>query len=145
MGEYVSFERLLRESDIISLHVPLKQGAGNLISHKELSMMKRGSIIVNTARGGLIDSRALIEALESGHIGAAALDVVEDEFGIYYYDRKADCIGNHSLAILRDMPNTIITPHMAFYTRDAVCDMVENSLLSCKWEMEGSPNIFKIV
>ena len=145
MGEYVSFERLLRESDIISLHVPLKHGAGYLLSQAEFAKMKRGAIIVNTARGGLIDSGALIAALESGHIAAAALDVVEDEFGIYYYDRKADCIGNHSLAVLRDMPNTIITPHMAFYTRDAVRDMVENSLLSCKWEMEGSPNKFKIV
>ena len=86
-------------------------------------------VLVNTARGSVIDTRALIEALESKKVGAAALDVIEHEIGIYYGDYKYQVIGHREMSILKDMPNVLMLPHMAFYTENAISDMVENSIL----------------
>ena len=106
--------------------------------------MKQDVVIVNTARGGLIDSKALIEGLENGKIAAAGLDVVEKEFGLYYNDLKSDILDNRELAILRSFPNVIVTPHMAFYTDNAIESMVKNSLTSCKCFMEGKDNPWEV-
>jgi D-lactate dehydrogenase len=84
---------------------------------------------VNCARGPLVDSDALIDAIESGHLGFACLDTVADEYGIYYCNRMGEPLNNPKLAILNSHPNVIVTPHMAFYTKEAVSDMVENSIL----------------
>ena len=107
--------------------------------------MKDGVVIVNTARGGLIDTKALIEGIESGKISAAGLDVIEDEFGMYYYDRKSDVLKKRDLYILRGFPNVIVTPHMAFYTDQAVSDMVKNSILSCMYHAEGKEDPWDVV
>lgn len=142
---YLPLDELLRSCDILTLHVPLLPEDRHMIGRAELAKMKDGVILINTARGGLIDSKALVEALELGRVGACALDVVEDEFQMYYYDRRADVLGNHTLSILRDMPNVIVTPHMAFYTDQSVADMVHNCLLSCKLDNEGKENPFRVV
>ncbi len=125
MAEYVSLEELYGESDIISLHTNANESNYHLLDEQAFSRMKKGVIIVNTARGKLIDTEALIHALEEGRVGGAALDVLEHEDGLYYYDRTGDVIKNPYLSILRSYPNVILSPHTAFYTMEDVDDMVK--------------------
>lgn len=144
-AEYVDFETLLKNSDIITLHTPLTDENFHLLNKETISKMKDNSVIVNTARGGLIDSQALIEALKNGKLAACGLDVVENEFGMYYNDLKSDMLDNDALMILRSMPNVIVTPHMAFYTDNAIRDMVGNSLKSIKAWRDGSENPWRVL
>ncbi len=123
-AEYVELDRLYRESDVITLHVPGCNENYHMIDEKAIAKMKDGVILVNAARGMLIDTNALIGALESGKVGFAALDTVEEETGLYYLNREEDIIPNHQRAILNAFPNVILSPHMAFYTGQAVSDMV---------------------
>lgn len=143
--EYVPLEELYRQCDILSLHIPLRQDSFHMIDHGAISQMKDGVILVNTARGGLIQTEALIEGLECGKIGAAALDVLEDEGGLFHFDRKSDQIGHRAMSILKDMPNVIFTPHMAFYTEEAIGDMVCHSIESCVLELGGQDNPWRIL
>ena len=143
-GTQVPFDVLCRESDILSLHLPLTEETYHLISREVIASMKPGAILVNTARGALVDSEALIDALESGHLGGAELDVVEVEAGLYHFNKMSDQIKNHSLSILKDMPNVIVTPHMAFYTREAVEQMARCSLEACRYFEAGGENPWKI-
>jgi D-lactate dehydrogenase len=129
--EYVDPETLLAESDIITLHIPATEDNYHFIDKKAIEKMKPGVVIINTARGPLIDSMALIEALESGKVGGAGLDVIEGDREIYYRDHKYVVIGHREMAILNAMPNVILMPHTAFFTEHAVSDMVENSIKSC--------------
>ena len=144
-AEYVNLEELLQKSDIITLHTPLTDENFHLLNDKTISMMKDNSVIINTARGGLIDSKALISALKSGKLSACGLDVVENEFGLYYNDLKSDILDNDSLMILRSMPNVIVTPHMAFYTDNAIRDMVGNSLKSIKAFYDKTENPWQVL
>lgn len=143
-GTQVPLDVLCRESDIISLHIPLTAESHHLISREVLASMKPGAILVNTARGGLIDTEAMIDALESGHLGGAALDVVEGEAGIYHFNKMSDQIQNRYLSILKDMPNVIVTPHMAFYTREAVAQMAQCSIDACRCLESGTENPWRI-
>ena len=143
-GTQEPFDVLCRESDILSLHLPLTEETHHLISREVIASMKPGAILVNTARGALVDSEALIDALESGHLGGAALDVVEGEAGLYHFNKMSDQIKNRSLSILKDMPNVIVTPHMAFYTREAVEQMARCSLEACRYFEAGGENPWKI-
>lgn len=143
-GTQVPFDVLCRESDILSLHLPLTEETHHLISREVIASMKPGAVLVNTARGALVDSEALIDALESGHLGGAALDVVEGEAGLYHFNKMSDQIKNRSLSILKDMPNVIVTPHMAFYTREAVEQMARCSLEACRYFETGGENPWKI-
>ena len=104
------------EMCIRDTHTPLTEENHYLINKESLAEMKDGVVIINTARGALIESEALIAGIESGKVGAAALDVVEKEFGLYYYDRKSDVLDNRELAILRGFPNVTVSHHMALYT-----------------------------
>ena len=123
-AEYVTFDELIAESDIITLHMPLTEENFHMIDADAIAKMKDGVRIINTARGGLIDSRALIEGIKSGKIGGAGLDCIEDEFDLYYYDLREKPLANEYLAILRNFPNVIVSPHMAFYTDKTVYDQV---------------------
>ena len=96
-----------------------------------MESMKRGAFVINTARGSLIDTEALVRALETGRLGGAALDVVEGEEGIFYYDCTNKPIQNRLLLRLQQLPNAIITPHTAFYTDRALQDIAENTLRNC--------------
>ena len=116
----------------------------HLISREVLASMKPGTILVNTARGGLVDTEALIDALESGHLGGAALDVVEGEAGLYHFNKMSNQIKNRSLSILKDMPNVIVTPHMAFYTREAVAQMAQCSIDACLCLESGTESPWRI-
>ncbi len=123
-AEYVELDKLYRESDIITLHVPGMEQNYHMVGKEAFQKMKDGVILVNAARGMLIDTKELIPALETGKVGFAALDTVEEETGLYYLNRERDVIANHNRAILSAFPNVILSPHMAFYTEQAVSDMV---------------------
>ena len=99
-----------------------------MVNKESIETMKDGVILINTARGSIIDTPAFINAVEQGKIGAAALDVIEKELGIFYGDYKYHVIGHREMSILKDLPNVLMLPHMAFYTENAVSDMVEHSI-----------------
>lgn len=130
-AEYVTLDELLRFSDIVTLHTPLNVDTHHLIDQRRLEQMKHGAYLINTGRGSLLDTEALIMALESGKLSGAALDVLEGEEGIFYADRKNQALENPSLARLRKQPNVIVSPHTAYYTDRALSDIVGNSILNC--------------
>lgn len=131
-ARYVSLDELFREADVITLHAPSTKDSSHMVNRRSIAGMKDGVILVNTARGSLIDTDALIEGLESGKIGGAALDVLEDEQRVYYKDYKDANIRHRQMTVLANTPGVIMTPHTAFFTDQAVSDMVEYSILSCK-------------
>lgn len=144
-AKYVSLDELLSTSDIISLHAPVDGTNYHMINEEAIAKMKDGVILINTARGALIDTKALLEGIESGKIGGAALDVVENEAGLYYNDLKSEVLSNRELAILKSYPNVIVTQHMAFYTQQDIEGMVYSSLKSCFLEAEGKENPWRII
>lgn len=127
----VPLDELLRQSDIVTLHTPLTAETHHLLSRERLERTKRGAIIVNSGRGSLLDTEALVQALESGRLGGAALDVVEGEEGIFYADRRNDSVDHTLLPRLQKLPNVLISPHTAYYTDHALRDTVEGSLANC--------------
>lgn len=141
---YVTKEEMWKQADVITLHAPLTDENYHMIDKEAISQMKDGVMLINTARGGLIDSEALIAGIESGKIGGAGLDVVENEFGLYYYDHKSDILNNRELAVLRGFPNVTVSHHMAFYTDDCVETVVRDSLLGCKYFAEGKENPWEV-
>lgn len=143
-AQYTDLDTLLEEADIISLHMPANESNYHMLNKKAIDKMKQGVLIINTARGSLIDSEALISGIESGKVGGAALDVVEKELGLYYNDLRATVLDNRELAILKSFPNVIVTPHMAFYTEEAIHDMVKNSIESYCMFAKGEENPFEV-
>jgi D-specific alpha-keto acid dehydrogenase len=131
VAESVPVEELLRRSDLVTLHIPLDAHTHHLLDRRRLGLMKPGAYVVNTGRGALLDTEALIAALESGALAGAALDVVEGEEGVFYEDCRGKAIEGGSLARLQAMPNVIVSPHTAYYTDHALADTVENCLLDC--------------
>jgi D-specific alpha-keto acid dehydrogenase len=130
-ADYVPLDELLRRSDIVTLHTPLNADTRHLLDRERIARMKRGAFVVNTGRGPLIDTAALVPALEDGRLGGAALDVLEGEEGIFYADCRNKPIRNEWLLRLQRLPNVVISPHTAYYTDHALSDTVENSLLNC--------------
>src|SRR5471030_2810748 len=143
-AKYVDLDTLLKDSDIITLHMPATDDNYHMINKKSIKQMKNGVYIINTARGSLINTNDLIEAIEEKKIGGVALDVIEHEENIYYNDLKGDILCNKDLAVLKSFPNVILTPHTAFYTDQAVSDMVENSIKSCILFTEGKENPWEV-
>jgi D-specific alpha-keto acid dehydrogenase len=129
--EHVSLEQLLRRSDVVTLHAPLTPETHHIIGQARIESMRPGAFIINTGRGALIDTEALISALEDGRLGGAALDVLEGEEGIFYSDYTRRSIDNHFLLKLQEMPNVIITPHAAYYTERALRETVEITIRNC--------------
>ena len=117
---YVSFDEICEKSDIISLHCPLTKETRHIIDEKSIDKMKNGVCIINTSRGALIDSDALIDGLKSGKIGNAALDVYEEEGDLFFEDMSSVPDRDEKLAMLLSMPNVIITSHQAFLTNEAL-------------------------
>jgi D-specific alpha-keto acid dehydrogenase len=130
-ADYVSLGDLLQQSDIVTLHTPLTANTHHLLSRRRIERMKHGAVIVNTGRGALVDTEALVCALESGRLGGAALDVLEGEEGIFYADCSDKPLEGTPLPRLQALPNVIISPHTAYYTDHALCDTVENSIANC--------------
>ena len=135
--EYVDFDTLLRKADIISLHCPLTPENHYMINTEAISKMKQGVMIVNTGRGGLIDTEALIQGLKSRHIGCAALDVYEEEGGYFYEDISDNIIEDDTLARLLSFNNVLLTSHQAFFTREALTNIATTTLQNVKDFVEG--------
>ena len=132
--EYVPLETLFEQSDIISLHCPLTDDTRHMINAAAIEKMKKGVVIVNTSRGGLIDAEALLEGIKARKIGAACLDVYEEEADIFFEDRSGHILNDDLLSRLISMPNVIVTSHQAFLTEEALNNIAEttvNNILSC--------------
>jgi D-lactate dehydrogenase len=142
---YVPLETLFQESDVISLHIPSTPENRHLINPQSLGQMKRGVLLVNTGRGDLVDSAALIQGLESGQVGGAALDVLEEETGLFYHDLSGVPLQNHAMAILRSFPNVILTPHIAFYTAESIHAMVGSVFSFLTDAQQGKPSQYELV
>lgn len=130
-ADYVPLDELLRYSDIVTLHVPLNTDTHHIIGHEQIKGMKQGAFMINTGRGPLIDTDALIKALENGKLGGAALDVLEGEEGLFYLDCSQKPIDHPFLLKLQRMPNVIVTPHTAYYTERALQDTVAKTFENC--------------
>jgi D-lactate dehydrogenase len=126
--EYVPLEALYERSDIVSLHVPLTPATHHMIDGAALARMKRGVMLINTSRGALIDSRALIVALKTSHIGSAGLDVYEEEEGVFFEDLSGQVLQDDVLARLLTFPNVIVTSHQGFFTREALAAIAATTL-----------------
>lgn len=125
---YVGLDSLYRDSDILSLHLPLTPETQHLINKGAIAKMKQGVILINTGRGGLIDTPALINGLKSGRIGAAGLDVYEEEDNIFYRDLSDQVLQDDVLARLLTFPNVLITSHQGYFTREALIQIAQTTL-----------------
>lgn len=130
--DFVDFDTLIRTSDIITLHMPLTDSNRYMINADVIQKMKHGVLIINTSRGEIIDTNALIEGIESGIVGGAGIDSFEGEQEVIHIDHNYNVIKNRDLLILKAYPNVIVTPHAAFYTDQVSYDMVHCSLESLK-------------
>lgn len=131
-ASYVKLEELFSQSDIISLHVPLNKNTLHMVNDKSIAQMKKGVFIVNTGRGGLIDSKSLIQALKTEQVGAAALDVYEEEEGIFFEDLSEKILQDDQLARLLSFHNVLITSHQAFFTKEALTNIATTTLENIK-------------
>jgi D-lactate dehydrogenase len=125
---YVSLDQIYAESDVISLHVPLFPETFHLINRETLARMKPGAILINTSRGALINASDLVDALKSGTLGGAALDVYEEEERVFFRDLSGQVLQDDILARLLGCPNVLITSHQAFLTREALRNIAETTL-----------------
>lgn len=137
--QYTDLDFLFKESDIISLNIPLNAETHYLINEKSLSQMKKGVMLINTGRGGLIDTKTLIKFLDSGHIGYAGLDVYENEAEIFFQDHSEEIIKDEMLARLLTMPNVLITGHQAFLTNEALGNIADTTLMNVLDFEQGLP------
>ncbi len=128
LGTYVPLDEIWARCDVITFHTPLTPENAHIVNQETLKKMKKGVILINTARGGLMDVEALIEGIESEQIGKLAMDVFDEEDGIYHENLRDSIIKNRSMAYLRQFPNVVMTPHMAFYTEEAVEGMVSGGV-----------------
>jgi D-lactate dehydrogenase len=135
--KYVTLNELLQKSDIISLHIPLTPQTHHLIDEKALSMTKPGVMIINTGRGSLIDTKALIQLLKSGHIGYAGLDVYEEEEGVFFENLSDQILHDDQLARLLTFPNVLLTSHQAFLTNEALSNIAQTTLQNISDYSEG--------
>lgn len=126
--EYVSREELFARSDIISLHCPLTRETRYIIDEEAIALMKKSALIVNTSRGQLIDTEALLSALNEKRIGGAALDVYEEEGGLFFQDNSDKIVTDEIISLLVSRPNVIITSHQAFLTDEALRNIAEVTL-----------------
>ncbi len=139
---YVELDELFEKSDIISLHCPLTEETNHIIDEKALGKCKKGVVILNTSRGGLVDAEALLMGIKSRKVGAACLDVYEEESDIFFEDNSGHIMEDDTLARLISMPNVIVTSHQAFLTEEALENIAEttvNNLVSF-FETNQCPN-----
>lgn len=142
--EYTSLDSLYTRSDIISLHLPLTKATQHMIDAKALARMKRGVMLINTSRGALVDSRALIDALKRGHIGMAGLDVYEEEEGVFFEDLSTQVIQDDVLARLLTFPNVIVTSHQGFFTHEALTAIANTTLASITAFERNEPLVHQV-
>lgn len=145
-AEYLPLDEFYRQADVISLHMPLMDSTRHIVNSESIQKMKDQVIIVNCARGELVDLDSVIQGIESGKIGGLGLDVVEGEEGITHVDHRIDIIANQKMAYLRQFRNVVMTPHMAFYTEEAVESMMicgMKGILEMSVQEKGSTEILR--
>ena len=135
--EYVTPVVLASRSDVISLHVPLTPETRYIIRRETLEAMKPGGMLINVSRGGLIDTTAMIVALKSGQLGGVALDVYEEEEGIFFEDLSGQVLQDDELARLLTFPNVLISSHQAFLTREALSDIARTTVANLRAHASG--------
>ncbi|MBR2524006.1 MAG: 2-hydroxyacid dehydrogenase [Clostridiales bacterium] len=126
--EYVSLDELWQRSDIISFHCPLTDENRHMVNADSISRMKKGVVLINTSRGALIDSEALLNAIKDRKVGAACLDVYEEESNVFFHDYSNHIVNDDILARLISMPNVIVTSHQAFLTEEALSNIADTTL-----------------
>ena len=126
--DYVSLDEIWERSDIISFHCPLTEETHHLVNKESVARMKKGVLLVNTSRGALIDSEALLEGIKSRKIGGACLDVYEEESDIFFEDRSGHIMADDTLARLITMPNVLVTSHQAFLTEEALDNIADTTV-----------------
>jgi len=143
-GRYADAEKILAEADIISLHCPLTPQTHHIVNARTLAQVKRGALLINTSRGGLIDTEAAIEALKSGQLGGVAIDVYEQEAGLFFKDLSSTVIPDDVIQRLISFPNVIVTGHQAFLTREALGTILATTLASISDFAAGRPLVNEI-
>jgi len=136
-GKYTDLDELFGSSDIISLHCPLTKDNKHLINSEAVKKMKKGVFIVNTSRGKLIDTQAIVEGIKSGKIGAAGLDVYEEETSLFFEDLSEEVVHDDLLSRLIAMPNVLVTSHQAFFTREALDGIAKTTMDNLKAYFAG--------
>jgi len=124
----VELPELLAQSDIISLHCPLLPATHHLINDETLQQVKPGAMLVNTSRGALVNTRAVIDALKSGRLGYFGSDVYEEEEAIFFQDHSDRVIQDETFQLLQSFPNVVMTAHQAFFTKEAINNIAETTL-----------------
>jgi D-lactate dehydrogenase len=139
---YVSLEELLERSDVVSVHCPLNENTRYLLSAKQLALMKKHSILINTSRGGIINTKDLIEALRNERLAGACLDVYEKEKGLFFEDHRSDVIRDDQYITLQSFKNVLITGHQAFLTVEALQGIASTTIANLDFWQRGehSPN-----
>ncbi|MDO9402644.1 MAG: 2-hydroxyacid dehydrogenase [Polaromonas sp.] len=137
LGEPSDMDRLLAESDIVTLHCPLSDATRYLLGDKTLARMKPGAMLVNTSRGALLDTRAVIAALKSRHLGALAIDVYEQESALFFNDHSGDIIDDDIFQRLMTFPNVLVTGHQGFFTLEAMREIAAVTVDNLRCHEEG--------
>lgn len=143
-AEYVSLEELLRQSDVVSLHCPLTSATRHMINKDSIKNMKDGVYLVNTSRGGLINTDDLIDAMLERKFGGVGLDVYEEEEGVFYEDRSNEIITDDNLARLMTFPNVLVTSHMGFFTKEAMQAIAHTTLENAYALENGLPLVNQV-
>lgn len=138
-GRYAEIEELHADADVISLHCPLTPQTHHIINARTLARLKRGALLINTSRGGLVDTEAAIEALKSGQLGGIAIDVYEQEASLFFRDLSSTVITDDVIQRLVSFPNVIVTGHQAFFTREAFGTILGTTLASISDFAAGRP------
>jgi D-lactate dehydrogenase len=142
---YAPFDALLAESDILTLHCPLTPATRHMINADVLGRMKRGAMLINTSRGGLIDTPAVIEALKSARLGSLGLDVYEEEGDLFFRDLSERVIADDVFSRLLTFPNVVVTAHQAFFTKEAVTNIATTTIKNITDFEAGTPDPANIV
>ena len=138
-GRYAEADEIVAEADVISLHCPLTAQTHHIVNARMLARVKRGALLINTSRGGLVDTEAVIEALKSGQLGGIAIDVYEQEASLFFKDLSSTVISDDVIQRLVSFPNVIVTGHQAFFTREALETILETTLRSISDCAAGRP------
>lgn len=138
-AEYVSLAELWQRSDIISLHCPLFPETYHLVNHDAIAQMKSGVMLINTSRGKLVDTKAVIEGIKSGKIGYVGIDVYEEEDDLFFEDLSNTIIQDDTFQLLQSFPNVVITAHQAFFTENALEDIARTTITNLSDFEQGNP------
>ena len=144
-AEYVNLIEIFKQSDVLSLHCPLTEQTKHIVNHDSMKMMKHDAVIINTGRGALIDSKALVHALKHGHIGGIGMDVYEEESKYFFNDWSTDIMTDDVLARLLTFPNVIITAHQAFLTTNALKNLAGTTLGNIKAFEDGDELVNEVI